>query len=291
MTRPELLAPTLRVRVGFELKFDLTQSVPMLLVVEPQDTDHQRILAARRRLTPDPEGGAFELYQDAFENRVWRLLGRPGPLTVAHDVLVEVPASPDPQLTDLPGTPVEALPHETLQFLLPSRYGDADLLSQEAWDRFGGLPGGWSKVQAISDHLKTHVSYTAGSSTPATTAHMAYQAQRGVCRDFAHLGVAFCRALNIPARYVYGYLPDIGVPVDPVPMDFHAWFEAFVGGAWRTFDARHNVPRTGRVRIAVGRDAADVAFCTSFGPSRLSGMRVWADQTELTDLPPEWPAR
>ncbi len=290
MTRPESARPALRVRVGFELRFEPAQPTPMLFVVEPQDAPDQRLVAARRALQPTPPQADFSTYRDTLGNVVWRLLAQPGPLTVAHDLLVEVSPDPDPQLPDLPGTPVEALPAHTLQFLLPSRYGDADLLAQEAWDRFGGVPWGWAQVQAISDHLHAHVSYGVGS-TPSTTAQQAYAARIGVCRDFAHLGVAFCRALNIPARYVCGYLPDIGVAPDDRPMDFHAWFEAWVGGAWRTFDARHNRPRTGRVRIAVGRDAADVAFCTSFGSAPLHGMRVWADRAALTDLPSGWPGR
>ncbi|MFC4455021.1 transglutaminase family protein [Deinococcus sonorensis] len=269
----------LRVRAGFEFEFELSYATPMLFVVEPRDRPGQRIVAQRRELSPDLPLAQTSSYMDAFGNVVWRVLAPPGRLRITHDLLADVPSRRDPVLSGLPGTPVERLPDELLQYLLPSRYVDSDLLTPEAWQRFGSVPAGWMQVQAICDHLHGTLRYGAGS-TSATTASQAYQSGVAVCRDFAHLGVAYCRALNIPARYVCGYLPDVGVPQDGRPMDFHAWFEAWVDGAWRTFDARHNVPRAGRVLIATGRDASDTAFNTAFGNARLVHMRVWADEVD-----------
>lgn len=278
----------IHVRVGFHLTFDLPFTTPMLFVVEPQNRPGQRIVQTREYLDRSAGVGRWSRYTDVFGNSIWRVLGVGHTLQVGQDVIVEVPAHSDPQYPDLPKTPVEDLPDEVLQFLLPSRYVDSDLISNEAWERFGHIQGGWAQVQAISHHLYNTCSYGAAS-TSSTTAQQAYQSGRAVCRDFAHMGVAFCRSLNIPARYVCGYLGDIGVPVTDTPMDFHAWFEAWIDGAWRTFDARHNTPRTGRVLIATGRDAADVAFTTSFGAARLTRMQVWADQVDPgLILPDTW---
>ena len=278
-----------RVRAGFSLTFDVPFPTPMLFVVQPQERlfptgTRQRIVDAR------PLGAAegIHAYTDLHGNRVWRTLAQPGEFTIGHDLIAEVERRPDAVLPELPKTPVEELPDEVIGYLLPSRYVDSDLISPEAWDRFGQVQGGWNQVQAISDHLFDTCAYGYGSNS-TTTASQALASGRAVCRDFAHMGVAFCRALNIPARYVCGYMPDIDYPPDPVPMDFHAWFEAFIDGEWRTFDARHNQPRVGRVLIAQGRDASDVAFTTSFGAANLVSMKVWTDETEFSttlDLPP-----
>ena len=294
MNSMTLAAPTpssdiIRVRVGFELHFELNYPTPMLFVVEPTERPGQRILAVHKRVyssaAPSLPLSATSSYHDAHGNVVWRMLAPAGRLEVAHDLLVEVSASPDPVLSWLPKTPVEELPGHVLHYLLPSRYVDSDLISGEAWQRFGGVIGGWAQVQAVCDHLQASLQYGAGS-TSATTARESYQSGYAVCRDFAHAGVAFCRALNIPARYVCGYLADIDVPPDFRPMDFHAWFEVWLDGAWRTFDARHNFPRVGRILIATGRDAADTAFNTAFGSTVLAHMKVWADLTEISELPP-----
>jgi transglutaminase-like putative cysteine protease len=214
---------------------------------------------------------------DAFGNHVWRLTAPAGELRLRCDALAEVPPTPDPACSHLPGTPVEELPDDTLVYTLPSRYCPSDLMTDDAARLFGATPDGGARVQAICDWTHANIAYQIGS-TSATSGYEAYQQRQGVCRDFAHIGIIFCRALNIPARYVCGYLPDIAVPLDPSPMDFHAWFEAYVGGAWRTFDARHNVPRIGRVVVARGRDAVDAALATSYGISQLTRMEVWADE-------------
>lgn len=263
------------VRVGCRLTYDLPFSAPLMFVLEPRDRPGQRILEMTRTFTPTLEPPAFRTYTDAHGNTIWRVFAPAGRLEVLHDAILEVAAGLDAVMPELTGTPVQDLPDDVIVYTLPSRYCPSDLLVQDAWTMFGDAPEGWARVQAVCDWLHTNITYGTGSNA-SSTALDAYFSKRGVCRDFAHLGVSFCRALNIPARYVCGYLPDIGVPVE-LPMDFHAWFEVFLGGAWRSFDARHNTPRTGRVVIATGRDAADTAFSTSYGQTQLSLIDVWAD--------------
>ena len=178
------------------------------------------------------------------------------------------------------------LPDEVLNFVMPSRFCLPDELGHEAWQRFGDLAPGWRRVQAIVDFVHGHLEFVPGASNPWTTAADAYRSGQGVCRDFAHLAITFCRALNIPARYVFGYIPAIGVPAADEPMDFAAWFEAYLDGRWHTFDARNNRPRVGRVIVGRGRDAVDVALITSFGPLTLTGFRVWAIDEPRRDRRP-----
>ncbi|MCX6046867.1 MAG: transglutaminase family protein, partial [Chloroflexi bacterium] len=212
-------------------------------------------------------------------NGAWRLMAPAGQFQLQYDALIDVSGEPDLTLDNVYQTPVEELPYDVLPYTLPSRYCESDLFSDDAWQLFGETPLGWARVQAVCDWVHSHITYGIGS-TAHTSGYQAYQARQGVCRDFAHIAVSFCRALNIPARYVYGYLPDIAVPFDPVPMDFHAWFEAYLGGAWYTFDARHNKPRIGRIVIGRGRDAVDVALTTTYGPSLLTSLNVRADQVD-----------
>jgi transglutaminase-like putative cysteine protease len=184
----------------------------------------------------------------------------------------------DPQAYAAEQHAVEDLPGDTLVYLLGSRYCETDRLSDTAWQLFGNGPTGWGRVQAICDFVHNHITFGYEHSRPTRTAAEAYSEQRGVCRDFAHLALALCRCMNIPARYCTGYLPDIGVPVSDAPMDFSGWFEAWLGGRWHTFDARFNTPRIGRTLIARGRDAADVAISMTFGPNTLQNFQVWADE-------------
>jgi transglutaminase-like putative cysteine protease len=165
-----------------------------------------------------------------------------------------------------------------VQYLLGSRYCETDLLMDIAWSTFANTFPGWARVQAICDFVHHQITFGYGYARKTRTAFEAYNERAGVCRDFAHLAVTLCRCMNIPARYCTGYLGDIGVPKDPAPMDFSAWFEVFIGGQWHTFDARHNTPRIGRVLIARGRDAADIAISTHFGPGILNLFRVWTDE-------------
>ena len=270
----------MRVRVGCECTFESRWPTPLVLVLGIAHGEPCRVLEEDRLIEP---AVAFHEYLDTFGNRCWRLNAPTGALRVVYDALVEVSNEPDPVLLDAPQTPVQDLPDEVLQFTLPSRHCQSDTLSDAAWNLFGHVPPGWARVQAICDWIHQHVQYQKGS-TVTTSAADIYESRAGVCRDFAHLGVTFCRALNIPARYVAGFLPDAGIVPPPEPMDFHAWFEAYVDGRWRTFDARHNVPRIGRIPIAHGRDAVDVAIVTSYGAARLQAIEVWADEVDERGL-------
>jgi transglutaminase-like putative cysteine protease len=218
-------------------------------------------------------------YVDHYGNRCERFQLASGDSHVtyqAHVLLAQPADLIEPDALELP---VASLPDEVLTFVMPSRFCLPDELGHEAWQRFGELAPGWGRVQAIVDYVHTHLQFVPGASNPWTTAADAYRSRQGVCRDFAHLAITFCRALNIPARYVFGYIPDIGVELSqpPDPMDFAAWFEAYLGGRWHTFDARNNTPRLGRVIVGRGRDAVDVALITSFGPLTLTGFQVTAE--------------
>lgn len=265
----------MQVQIGFELVLASESPTPTAAITEPHSTEGQRILNPRLTLTPQVP---LHSYVDSFGNIVWRWTAPPGSMRIHYDAVAEVSPLPDPVCPDLPCTPVDQLPDEVLLYTLPSRYCPSDQALDDAWRLFGEVPDGWPRVQAICDWAHSNIVYAYGSSTETTSGYEAYQNRRGVCRDFAHIAVMFCRALNIPARYIYGYLPDIDVPVNPNPMDFHAWFEAYLGGAWRTFDARHNQPRSGRVVIGRGRDAVDTAIMTSYGASRLTSLTVWANE-------------
>jgi len=217
-------------------------------------------------------------YLDAYGNLCDRLTLPTGATTLRYDALVEVPAIFDEVDKEAGQVPVEVLPDDALVFLLPSRFCISDLLSEKAWELFGSTPPGWSRVQAVSDWVHENITYAVGASNPSTTALDVWETRRGVCRDFAHLGVTLCRALNIPARYVAGYIPDIAVPAPEEPMDFCSWFEVYLDGRWWTVDPRNNVPRMGRVGIGRGRDALDVAMVTTYGAPNLVRMTVWADE-------------
>ncbi len=263
----------MRIHVGFEFQLESGTPTPIVSVVRPRDDLH-RIVEERRLVEPDV---AIHAYLDSFGNQGWRWTAPPGESRIDYHAIVEVEAGPDSQMPDLQGTAIEELPDRMLLYTLPSRYCPSDLVLDQAWQLFGAVPAGWARVQAVCDWIHANVEY-GGRSDARTSAYDSFIERAGVCRDFAHLGVMFCRALNIPARYVCGYLPEIGVTPDPAPMDFHAWFEAYLGGDWRTFDARHNVPRIGRVVVARGRDAVDTAFLTTYGDTRLAFLTVWAEE-------------
>ncbi|NTU78808.1 MAG: transglutaminase family protein [Chloroflexales bacterium] len=273
----------MQIQIGFELVLESGSPTPTAAITEPPSRDGQRILTPCLTLTPQLP---LRSYFDSFGNIVWRWTAPTGMLRVHYDAVAEVWPRLDPVYPDLPGTPVDQLPDSVLMYTLPSRYCPSDLARDDAWRIFGEVPDGWVRVQAICDWVHRNIVYAVGSSTGTTSGYEAYQRRQGVCRDFAHIAVMFCRALNIPARYVYGYLPDIDIngPANPDPMDFHAWFEAYLGRAWQTFDARHNRPRSGRVVIARGRDAVDTAILTSYGDSRLTGLTVWAHALPTSGL-------
>lgn len=220
----------------------------------------------------------FSEYRDSFENICTRLVAPAGRVRIAGSAVVQDSGQPDETAPWTGQQTVPELPENTLIYLLGSRYCETDQLSQTAWNLFGHYPGGWPRVQAICDFVHGHVQFGCEFARPTKTALETFNEGRGVCRDFAHLAVAFRRCLNIPARYCTGYLGDIGVPANDAPMDFAGWFEAYLGHRWYTFDPRNYVPRIGRILMARGRDAADVAIATTFGPSTLKSFKVWTDE-------------
>jgi transglutaminase-like putative cysteine protease len=217
-------------------------------------------------------------YVDGFGNVCERFVLPEGPSTVCYDAVVEVPSGFDDMDKEAAQTPIQDLPDDALVFLLPSRFCWPDVLHDEAWELFGDVSPGWSRVQAVCDWVHSNVRYQVGASTPLTTAQDVWECRAGVCRDLTQLGITLCRSLNIPARYVSGYLPDIAVTPPDLPMDFCSWLEAYLDGRWWTFDPRNNEPRIGRVVIARGRDALDTAMVTTWGAAELKVMTVWADE-------------
>jgi transglutaminase-like putative cysteine protease len=264
-----------QLRLGYELEYTCPQFTPMILTL---NIHYSRIadLLAPDNIVSIPKV-PIVAYRDGFGNWCSRIVAPPGTVRLTTDTVIRDSGTPDIVAPEARQHSVETLPDDTLIFLLGSRYCETDRLSDTAWQLFGHTPEGWGRVQAVCDFVHRHLSFGYPHARATRTAWEAYNERVGVCRDFAHLAVTFCRCLNIPARYCTGYLGDIGVPPDPAPMDFSAWFEAYLGGQWYTFDARHNCPRIGRVLIARGRDAADVAISTSFGPNILSSFRVWTD--------------
>jgi transglutaminase-like putative cysteine protease len=222
----------------------------------------------------------IEAYRDLFGNWCSRILAPAGRLQLTGDGVVRDSGQPDIVVADAPQNAVEHLPAETLAFLLGSRYCETDRLSDQAWKLFGKTRPGWTRVQAICDYVHNHITFGYRHARPTKTAWEAFNERTGVCRDYAHLAIAFCRAMNIPARYCTCYLGDIGVPAVPEPMDFAGYFEAYLGNQWYTFDPRNNVPRIGRILIARGRDAADVPISYTFGPATLLSFKVWTDQLD-----------
>src|ERR1700694_645077 len=271
----------MRLRVGCEFDYQSASPVPMLTLVRAQpDGEHQTLY--ERRWT-EPEIPVRE-YVDVFGNYCWRFVAPPGRFRIRYDALVAISREPDMVVPDAPLVPVDELPDSTLVYTLASRYIQSDLLVGQAWELFGWTPPTWARVQAVCDWIHANITYETGNTAPTITAVDVLERRVGVCRDFALLATGFCRALNIPARYTFGYFPDIAVEPPDVPMDFHAWFEAYVGDRWYSFDARHNVPRIGRVGIGRGRDAIDVALPTQYGNSRRNSMVVCSD--EVTGDPP-----
>ena len=245
----------MRIRIGFELMYECLQPTPMLLMVNVHHTRSSDLVVPDHLVTDPPT--PIQAYRDGFGNWCSRIVAPAGMIRLSTDAVVEDTGEPDAVAEEAPQHAVEDLPDEALVFLLPSRYCETDRLSEIAWSLFGKTPPGWARVQAICDYVHQHIVFGYEHARSTRSAWEAYGDRQGVCRDFTHLAVAFCRCMNIPARYCTGYLGDIGVPPVDLPMDFSAWFEVYLGGEWYTFDARHNIPRIGRVLIAQGRDAAE----------------------------------
>ena len=268
------------IRAGCELIYQCPQPTPMILMLNIHFTRVSDIVRPDHLLTVPSL--PISSYRDSYGNWCSRIVAPAGETRITTYALINDSGLPDIVARDAKQTPVEALPEETLIFLLGSRYCDTERLLPIAWQLFANAPTGWERVQAICDFVHQHIEFGYRHARPTKTAWEAYEERTGVCRDFAHLAVAFCRCMNIPARYCSGYLGDMGTPPPYPTMDFAGWFDAWLDGCWYTFDPRNNVPRIGRVLMARGRDAADVAISTTFGPNTLTGFRVWTDEVTTT---------
>ncbi|MEJ1963304.1 MAG: transglutaminase family protein [Gammaproteobacteria bacterium] len=268
----------MQIRFGYELLFRCPQPTPMILTLHAHYT-RSSDLVRRDDLLTDP-WVPLTLYRDGFENWCTRLVAPAGQIRITTDALIRDSGATDALAPNAHQHAVETLPQETLVYLLGSRYCDTDNLSEIAWSLFGQSAPGWHRVQAVCDFVNRHIAFGYQFARPTKTASEAFRERNGVCRDYAHLAIALCRCLNIPARYCTGYLGDIGIPPVNAPMDFAGWFEAYLGGRWYTFDPRNNTPRIGRILVARGRDAADVAISTTFGPNTLESFRVWTDEVK-----------
>jgi transglutaminase-like putative cysteine protease len=268
----------MQIRVGYELIYNFPQPTPMILTVS---IHYSRVsdIVIPDHLTTDPSV-PVTAYRDSFGNWCSRIVAPPGPIRIKGNGVVRDTGLPDVTVPSAQQHAVKDLPEETLVFLLGSRYCETDLLSQVAWQLFGEVQRGWPLVQAICDFVHNRITFDYQSARSTRTAWEAYKERSGVCRDYAHLAIALCRCMNIPARYCTGYLGDMGTPPPYSVPDFAAWIEVYIGGGWYIFDPRNNVPRIGRVLIARGRDAADVAIGTTFGPNTLESFRVWTDEVE-----------
>jgi transglutaminase-like putative cysteine protease len=270
----------MQIRVGFEIIYNCLQETPMILMVHVHYSRAQDVVVPDH-LTTDPPV-AVTAHRDVFGNWCTRIVAPPGRIRVSSNAVVRDTGEPDVVLPGAQQHEVRDLPEETLVFLLGSRYCETDLLSDAAWSLFGQTQPGWPRVQAICDFVHNHISFNYQNARSTRTAWDTFNERTGVCRDFAHLAITFCRCMNIPARYCTGYLADIGIPPPYGVMDFAAWMEVYINGRWHTFDPRNNVPRIGRVLIARGRDAADVAIATTFGPNMLESFKVWTDEIPET---------
>jgi transglutaminase-like putative cysteine protease len=266
------------IRIGYEIAIQCPQPTPMIAHL------HVHYSRASDLLQPDAlrtdPGVPLSMYRDSFGNWCSRLVAPAGRIRLSASTVIRDSGRLEPAAWGAIQHAVDALPEDALLFLLPSRYCESDLLSPIAWNLFGQVPEGWSRVQAVCDFVNQHLTFGYPFSRPTKTAWETYNEGNGVCRDYAHLAIALCRALNIPARYCTAYLGDIGVPPVDAPMDFAGSMEVYLGGSWYAFDPRNNAQRIGRVLIARGRDAADVAITTTFGQHTLEHFQVWTDEIQ-----------
>jgi len=270
----------LTIRCGLHLTYAALAPTPIVLLIKPRIDRGQHI--EREQFTIEPHS-TLEEHEDEHGNMVHRLMLSPGLTNIRHDAFVSVPSVPE-NTGSLDRVPtIGELPLHLLRYVLPSRYCDSDRLRDFA-ARFGNTPHGLQRVQAICDWVHHNIQYRFGAGSPLTAASEIIGQGYGVCRDFAHAAIALCRISNIPARYVTGYVPDVACYDPGTPMDFHAYFEVFVGDHWRTYDARFNTPRTGRIKIACGLDAVDGAFSTLYGPANLTAFQVWAYQVDPQEV-------
>jgi transglutaminase-like putative cysteine protease len=271
----------MKIRAGYVISYDCPQPTPMILQLSVHPSRIGDLLTWDRiHFVPSIP---VNTYHDSFWNFCHFIRAPAGRLTMSTDFTVQDKGEPDAVAQGAKQHQLENLPVDVLIYLLGSRYCETDRLSTIAWSLFGQIPKGWPLVQAICDYVHDRITFSYAHASPTKTAFDVYTEKRGVCRDFAHLAIALCRCMNVPARYCTGYLGDFGVPADPSPMDFSAWFEVYLGDRWYTFDARHNTPRIGRILMARGRDATDVAIVTSFGPCTMVSFKVITDEVAAAD--------
>lgn len=275
-------SPELLIRLGFEMTYEFPAPTPMLMALHIHYSHAGHLLIPDQLVTLPKV--PVTAYRDGFGNWCSRLVAPAGAFSLRTDALLRHGGELDAYVPWAMQTSVDQLPHEVLVYLMGSRYCETDLLTEVAWQLFSQAPEGWARVQAICDFVHRHITFGYQYARRTRTAWEAFNEQTGVCRDFAHLAIALCRCMNIPARYCTGYLGDIRIPPIPGPMDFAAWFEVYLGGAWYTFDARNNTPRIGRVLMARGRDACDVALTNTFGPNTLQRFTVWAEEVSAGSL-------
>jgi transglutaminase-like putative cysteine protease len=268
----------MKIQAGYEISYNCSQPTPMILMLSVHPSRITDLITPDR-LRLDPAIPANS-YRDGFGNTCHVIHAPTGRLTVSTNFVIRDSGQPDEVAPDAGQHSLQQLPVETLVYLLGSRYCETDRFTQIAWSTFGTTPKGRPLVQAICDYVHNCIKFGYEHASPTKTAWDAHSERGGVCRDFAHLAITLCRCMNVPARYCTGYLGDIGVPADDSPMDFSAWFEAYLGGRWYTFDARYNMPRIGRILMARGRDATDVAIVTSFGPCTLASFKVKTEEVE-----------
>jgi transglutaminase-like putative cysteine protease len=266
----------MRIKIGYELVYDCPQPTPMVLMLTVHHTRTADLVVPDRLVTDPPL--QIHAYHDGFGNWCSRIVAPAGRTRLFAEGIVSDSGEPDPVTLSAVQHTIPDLPDDTLVFLLGSRYCETERLADIAWSLFGKTPLGWPRVHAICKFVHEHIAFGYEHARASRTAWETWCEHTGVCRDFAHLAITFCRCMNIPARYCTGYLRDIGVPANLAPMDFSAWFEVYLSGAWHIFDARHNATRIGRVLIARGRDAADVAISTTFGPNTLADFKVMTEQ-------------
>ena len=271
------------IRLGYEIAIDCIAATPVVSLLEIHK-DRQADIKRQTRVLTSPSVPT-KVYHDLHGNACRRFTAPAGNFRILYDAVVEDSGETDAVNTLAKEVPVAELPDEVLFYLLGSRYCETDHLSGLAWQLFGHVPSGWARVQAIVDYVHNRLSFGYGYARSTRTAAQAHDERVGVCRDFAHLAITLCRCMNIPARYVNGYLGDIGVPADPAPMDFSAWMEVFLDGKWYAFDPRHNTPRVGRVVIARGRDATDVPLLHSFGSHTLTLFKIWTYEQQPENAP------
>jgi transglutaminase-like putative cysteine protease len=266
----------LKIRFGYELVYGIPFSTPIILALHSQPSHTQHLV--RPDIMRTMPAVPLLFFADAYGNTCTRLEAPAGTLHITADGIMEDDGTPEPAYVSAPEIPVRDLPPDVLQYLLASRYCETDLLMNEAWRLFANTAPGWFRVQSVCDFVNREIKFGYQYARPTKTAAETYWERNGVCRDLAHLAIAFCRCLAIPARYCTSYLGDIGVPPVDAPMDFSGCMEVFLGGAWHVFDPRNNTRRIGRIIIARGRDAADVAITTAFGASVLQSFKVWTDE-------------